>query len=75
MSEKVEMECKKCGAEMKTGKAIVQTLTGLPDFIGCSDVVTVSPGGGGKLIDCLKCCECGWSVTGAAGTDQQERGL
>ena len=47
---------------MKPGKAIEQTYTGIPDFIG-GDVVTMSPGGPGRLIDCMKCVECGWSVT------------
>lgn len=46
---------------MKPGKAIEQTYTGIPDFIG-GDVVTMSPGGPGRLIDCLKCVKCGWSV-------------
>lgn len=60
----VQMPCKKCGGEMKPGKAIAQTLTGgLPDFPGDTYCVTLSPGGSGKLIDCLKCASCGWSVT------------
>lgn len=56
------MKCKRCNGEMKPGKAIEQTYTGIPDFIG-GDVVTMSPGGPGRLIDCLKCSKCGWSVT------------
>lgn len=47
---------------MKEGKAIEQTYTGIPDFIGDDHICTVSPGGPGKLIKCLKCEDCGWSV-------------
>ena len=48
---------------MKPGSAIQETLTGIPDFPGDKHVVTVSPGGPGKMIDCMKCELCGWSVT------------
>lgn len=54
--------CKKCGGEMKPGQAIDQTWTGTPDFAG-GEIVTMSPGGHGNLIDCMKCLNCGWSVT------------
>lgn len=54
--------CRRCGGEMKPSKAIAQTYTGMPDFPG-AEVVTLSPGGQGKLVDCLKCCQCGHSVT------------
>jgi len=54
--------CKHCHTPMQTGIAIQQTYTGTPDFLG-GEVVTMSPGGPGKLIDCLKCPQCGWSVT------------
>ena len=53
--------CKRCGGEMKPGQAIESTLVGVPDDIG--GCVTVSPGGPGKLVPCMKCAECGWSVT------------
>lgn len=53
--------CRKCGGDMKPGLAMGQTVTGMPDFIG-GEVCTVSPGGPGKLIECSKCEECGWSV-------------
>ena len=55
-------KCKKCGGTMKPSKAIEQTYTGSPDFVG-GPVVTMSAGGPGKLVDCLKCEKCGWSVT------------
>lgn len=54
--------CKPCGGEMKPGRAIAETLTGVPDFPD-GEVCTVSAGGPGRLIDCLKCSACGWSVT------------
>ena len=56
-------KCKKCGGDMQEGKAILQTLTGVPDFPGDRSAVTLSPGGPGVLIDCLKCSTCGWSMT------------
>lgn len=56
------MTCKHCKLPMTQGKAIQQTWTGKPDFIG-GIVVTLSPGGPGKLIDCLKCPQYGYSVT------------
>jgi len=60
---KGQTTCRKCGGEMKPGKALAQTfIEGEPDFRG-SDVVTVSAGGPGKQIDVMKCSECGWSVT------------
>ena len=53
--------CTRCGGEMKPGQALESTLVGEPDDLG--GVVTVSPGGPGKLVPCMKCAECGWSVT------------
>lgn len=54
--------CTKCGGKMAPGVAIGQTATGSPDELG-GYVVTVSPAGPGKLIDCLKCSGCGHSVS------------
>ena len=53
--------CRKCFGKMKPGKAIQQTYTGYPDFPNCA-VVTLSPGGPGRLVDCDKCEKCGHSV-------------
>lgn len=53
--------CKKCGGEMGPGEAMQNTLRGVPDFAD-GQAVTMSYGGPGKLVDCLKCKECGWSV-------------
>lgn len=61
------MECKKCKVTMVSGLALEQTwTTGLPDFIGDTNPIcqTMSMGGPGRLINCLKCPECGWSVGG-----------
>ena len=55
-------KCRKCGGGMTAGIAIESTLCGMPDFPG-GEVVTVSPGGPGRVIDCLKCGKCGHSVT------------
>ena len=55
--------CQKCGGEMWPGKAMAQTLVGIPDFPGDDHAVTLSPGGPGRLVDCMKCDRCGWSVT------------
>lgn len=54
-------KCQRCGGEMKQGKALMQTVSGSPDFAD-GEVVPLSPGGTGKLIDCLKCSSCGHSV-------------
>lgn len=59
--------CVKCGATMVSGIAIEQTYTsGMPDWPGDEPdaVVTMSPGGPGKVINCMKCPECGHSVKG-----------
>lgn len=58
-----ELHCKKCGSPMQPGKAIAQTVTGMPDFPGDKSAVTLSAGGPGVLIDCMKCVACGWSMT------------
>jgi hypothetical protein len=63
--------CKKCGGAMRLGQAIAQTFSaGSPDFPGDTVGMTVSPGGPGKLVPCLKCEACGWSVSaGVLGND------
>ena len=47
---------------MLPGFALEQTWTGTPDFPG-HEVVTVSPGGPGRMVPCLKCNQCGHSET------------
>lgn len=48
--------CRKCGGAMKPGIATEQTTS-------ISDEGTCSTGGPGRVIDCMKCSACGWSVT------------
>ena len=55
--------CKKCHTPMEAGVAIQQTYTGIPDFAGDAQPVTISIGDKGNLVECLKCPVCGWSVT------------
>ncbi len=43
-------------------QALQSTYTGSPDFPD-GEVVTMSPGGPGRLVDCLKCQSCGHSVS------------
>jgi len=58
------MNCKKCDAPMGPGLALEQTISrGVPDFPGSDTVVTMSAGGSGKIVECRKCPECGWSVS------------
>lgn len=60
--------CRKCGGPMVPGIATGQTFTpGTPDFPGDKTACTVSAGGPGVLIDCMKCETCGWSVTKGSG--------
>lgn len=62
--------CRKCGGQMKPGKAIQQTYTGMPDFPNGA-VVTLSAGGPGRLVDCDKCEKCGHSVATEGGANAQ----
>jgi hypothetical protein len=57
------LSCKKCGGPMRHGIAMQSTLRGVRDFPSCARVVTLSEGGPGRLIRCLKCSHCGWSTT------------
>lgn len=55
--------CRKCRILMLPGKALQSMLGGVGDFHDGDNVVTLSPTGEARLIDCLKCPACGWSVT------------
>jgi DNA-directed RNA polymerase subunit M/transcription elongation factor TFIIS len=56
--------CRKCDSEMLPSKAIVCRATGMSDFIGSKDVVTMSPDPRQPvLVDCLKCSKCGYSIS------------
>lgn len=52
----------KCNGDMLPGVAMGQTFTGMADFPG-REVVTMSPGGPGVIVQCLKCNRCGYSVS------------
>ena len=58
------MKCPDCNVELEPGIALDDILTGMPDFIGQCQVCTVSASGKAKLIKCLKCPLCGYSVKG-----------
>lgn len=53
-------KCPRCHVEMVPGKAMDQTWAGTPEWPG-DTIVTMSPSGPGKLIDCIKCPQCGYS--------------
>lgn len=53
-------KCPRCQVEMQLGKAIEQTWAGTPEWEG-DEICTLSPAGPGKLVDCLKCPQCGYS--------------
>ena len=58
------MICRKCNVPMEQGIATLQTYVGgMPDFAGDTYSSTFSAGGTGKVISCLKCPECGHSIT------------
>lgn len=60
----IEDVCRKCGGTMRRGIAMGQTYTaGTPDFPSDKEAVTFSAGGPGVIVDCLKCEDCGWSLT------------
>lgn len=62
------MKCKHCDVEMVPGQALQNTLVTYPDFIGEKPGrgCTVSREGPPVLVECLKCPECGYSVTAGA---------
>jgi len=55
--------CPHCGIEMGDGQALLDELDGYPDFVGNDTLCTISPSGKAKLIECLKCPDCGFSRT------------
>ena len=50
-----EHTCTRCGSDLVEGKAIQNTVSGTGDFHDDDQVVTVSAGGPGRLVDCRKC--------------------
>lgn len=62
--------CGKCnGGVLAEGSAMVTTLVGVSDFPR-GKVVTMSPGGQGRLVACLKCSSCGHSLTLGSGAEE-----
>jgi hypothetical protein len=56
------MNCHHCKTEMVDSTATGQTYVSYPDFPDDS-IRTLSPGGPGYRMPCLKCPQCVWSVT------------
>lgn len=54
--------CPKCSVLLKPGVAARGSWVGMGDF-GQDDVVTIYEGGVARLIPCLKCPNCGYSIT------------
>ena len=48
---------------MKKGIALLEEYSGIPDFIGSKEIVTMSLSGRSKLISVWKCPKCGESKT------------
>lgn len=53
--------CPRCIVPLVKGQAMASTFTGSPDFASDPRAVTLSPGGPGNLVDCMKCPDCGYS--------------
>lgn len=60
---KMTMRCKDCGVLLEEGIALQNRLSGLPDFIGSKEIVTVSYGKDADVVNCWKCPLCGYSRT------------
>ena len=54
-------QCPKCHSSMGDGKVLLNIFGGYSDFPGDS-IVTMSPTGDAKLVDCWKCSICGHSI-------------
>lgn len=58
--------CRVCGGGMTRGSAILSGWSGRPDFPGQEGSeagCTMHEGGIGRIVNCLKCPACGFSVT------------
>jgi hypothetical protein len=58
----MKLVCPRCDVPYVPGEAIEQTWTGRPEWPG-DTIYTMTPGGAGRLVPCLKCPKCGHSVT------------
>lgn len=56
--------CKRCGNSMRPGQALEQTWKpGVDARLGQTAGATMIAGGPGRLVACMKCAACGYSVT------------
>lgn len=62
-----DTHCPRCGGELKRGVVLINQLSGMSDFIGDDEVVTVSFSGKAKLVEAIKCKKCGYSRTKTEG--------
>jgi hypothetical protein len=62
VSVPVYPKCPKCGGKRKLGTAIVNQVTGIDDFPGTVSTMSPDPHQP-KIIQCLKCEKCGFSVS------------
>jgi hypothetical protein len=52
--------CLRCRVKLEPGIAMVSTLVRSRDF---GEIITLNPGGPGRMVKCMKCPKCGYSVT------------
>lgn len=55
--------CKKCKIPLKIGIAMQSTIVCDRDNFEVLNIATCWEGGPGKIIKCLKCEQCGYSIT------------
>lgn len=60
--KRTALVCRKCGGAMHCGMAMETLLVGTGDLDWKAPPVTVSPGGPGRMVPCLKCVGCGYSI-------------
>lgn len=60
--KKTKPMCKKCRSPMGSGIALENTVSGVPDFGGSNEVVTMSRTGPPILVKVWKCPKCGHSI-------------
>ena len=61
--DRARPRCRHCNVNLVVGRAMESTFVGAPDFVGDRHAATMSPGGAGRLVACMKCPLCGWSTT------------
>jgi hypothetical protein len=66
----MNLVCPRCDVPYAPGEAIEQTWIGHQEWPG-DTIYTMTPGGPGRLIPCLKCPKCGHSVTDQRAAERQ----